>query len=458
LTMTNKTNIEGNQNIVIQDVTDSTITLNVNGEVREIHNQLAELKALLLEHKAQKVQYAEKIYNIEHINEANFGFVTGKKAFNEALTKQLIEAIQPHSLPAQKFLEKVAAIPNWENQLRISDKAKEIIAYSFVGVIGIQLSKLMAIGKEDFSEAKQRKYIEKCLHIAKRSLDLVCFALISKWWDEQKLLPRHISEAQKKVLTRCFDDAFEPSIEEQFLLLQVLHEIFSKAENALAFPFPDWLDAAGCLHEGSTFHQTCQHLQSLQEKLDKAQYDLLDCFEAENQLAAFFKTFHFLVNYRMASIKHIGYRQSRNAIPHYLHRYAALGIDSKANVDAEKINYTPRTVHTDAVLLYRGDNYQDNINLFPFVIDFNALTFEHGSKICFYRSQEITDGSLEYLFLEDNSTLNLESKGILKADTDYNELMLSNDNRKILNLDSVVEQFREARRCLLGDALNFDDL
>jgi hypothetical protein len=113
--------------------------------MREIQNQLFELKGLLQNLKVQNIQYADKIYNIEHINEANFGFVTGKKAFNEALTKALIEAMQEDCLPASKFLSRVQEIPNWEKESRISDKAKEIIAYSFVGVIGIQLSKLMAI-------------------------------------------------------------------------------------------------------------------------------------------------------------------------------------------------------------------------------------------------------------------------------------------------------------------------
>ena len=34
----------GNNNIVIQEVTDSTITLNVDGNLQEIHNDLIALK------------------------------------------------------------------------------------------------------------------------------------------------------------------------------------------------------------------------------------------------------------------------------------------------------------------------------------------------------------------------------------------------------------------------------
>ncbi|MBC7777965.1 MAG: hypothetical protein H7246_21200 [Phycisphaerae bacterium] len=457
--MPTETNTSGKQNIVIQRISDSTITLNVDGEVREIHNQLAELKALLQNKQAQTVQYADKIYNIEHIDEANFGFVTGKKAFNEYLTKALIEAIQADCLPAQRFLEKVSAIEDWETQMRISDKAKEIIAYSFVGVIGIQLSKLMAIGKEDFSEAKQRKYIEKCLHIAKRSLDLINFSLLSRLWDAQNEQPRQFSKDQKTALAHHFDHPFEPSLDEQFRLLAVLHRIFSQKENALVFPLPELENFGVALEADSILSQVCRALKALNEKLDKAQYDLLDCFEAEKQLAELLAQFHFLVHYNMASMKHIGYRQIREEAPHYLHRYTALGIDSKANLDAEKINYTPEPGHTDAVLLFRGEDYRDSINLSPFVIDYNALTFEQGAKICFFRSSDIADGSLDYVFLIDNSSINIQMTGTLKPDTDYNELMMSNEKWKNLNIDNVVRDFRLARRTLLGDdALNLDDL
>ncbi|MEQ1745728.1 MAG: hypothetical protein ABMA02_09900 [Saprospiraceae bacterium] len=445
--------------VVIQSTSDETITLKVNGEVRQIRNQLDELKALLQEKNQQNVQYADKIYNIGHIDQANFGFITGKKAFNETLTKQLIEALQTSSRPAQIFLERVATTPQWETQVRISDKAKEIIAYSFAGVIGIQLSKLMAIGKEDFSETKQRKYIEKCLQIAKRSVDLICFALISRMLDAKAETVSRLSSDLKMVLQKRFDEAFEPTLEEQFRLLNVLHAFFGDQANGLEAPMPELNSLGQALQQGSDLHLTFQNLQALNGKLDKGQYDLLDCFEAETQLAAFFKYFHFLANYRMASIKHIGYQHTRKEDPRYLIRYAALGIDSKANIDAEKINYSVDTVQTEAVLLYRGDNYRDNVNLFPFVVDYNALSFEQGSKICFYRSQAIADGNLEYLFLEDNSILSIEKKkDFPPPDADFNDLLISADNRKALNLNSVVNQFRGARTYLLGGELNFDDL
>lgn len=456
--MTPTTIQSGNNHVIIQGIGDNEITLNVNGEVRQIQNQLEELKGLLSNLKVQNVQYAEKIYNIEHIDEANFGLVTGKRPFNELLARKLIEAIAPYSQAAQRFLEKVTGIAYWETQARISDKAKEIISYSFVGVIGIQLSKLMAIGKEDLSEAKQRKYIEKSVQIAKRSLDLVCFAMLSRCWDALQQSARPVSEAYRKVLHLRLDHSFEPSILELFQLLQALDGIFQESGTSMEHPIEEIKGLGAQLQNGSELDKICQALQALNEKLDKSQFNLLDCHEAESQLAAFFCYFNFLVNYRMASIKRIGYRQVRNETPRYLHSYAALGIDSKANVDAEKLNYTDSTVHTDSVLLYRGDNYRVNVNLSPFVLDYNALALEHGSRICFFRSQSIDDDGLEFHFLDDNSLVRIAHKGIIKPETDLSELMMSTDNLKIINLDCIVEQFEDARRCLLDDGLNLDEI
>lgn len=67
--------IQGHHNIVIQNVTNSRLTLNINGEVREIQNQLDELKALLKEYKTQIFQFSEKIYNIGHIDNAIFNHI-----------------------------------------------------------------------------------------------------------------------------------------------------------------------------------------------------------------------------------------------------------------------------------------------------------------------------------------------------------------------------------------------
>ncbi len=441
----------GNSNIIIQGIGEDTITLNINGEIREIQNQLDELKTLLQSKKVQNVQYAEKIYNIEQINEANFGFVTGKKTFNEHLTKTLIEVIRPHSERAQWFLKHAAKRPNWEGNLDISKKAKAIINASFVGVIGLELKKLMALGEEGASETKIRLYIEKCLHIAQRSLDLVCFALLSKLWDFQKQKQFSLTKAQRNTLSFFFQNTFEPSIEEQLSLLKSLLDIYR--HHNLALPVTELADTRDEWTEGSKFQQTCQSLQALKDNFEKGQFSLLDCFEAETQLAEFLKHFHFLAKYKMASIKEIGYKEIRHDPPHFIHSYTALGIDNKNNMNVPKMNYASEAVHTDAVLMYKGPDYQENIDLFPFVIDYNALTFQKDPMICFYHCRDIADQNrLEYLILGKNSVQIIEYIDILKSESEYSKIMMDTEKKKTLNLDIVVAQFHEAQKCILGEA------
>ncbi|MEM6379209.1 MAG: hypothetical protein AAF705_13430, partial [Bacteroidota bacterium] len=219
---------------IIQRIDEQTLTVLINGEVQEIKHQLEDLKNLLSSQQAKTIQYADKIYNIEQIDQANFGFVTGKKAFNEYLTKALILAMQEDSLPAKRFYNLVSRVPNWEQQIRYSNKAKEIIAYSFVGVIGIQLSMLMAIGKESISETKQQKYLQKCLHIVGYSLDLVNYVLLSRLWDQQQQNADKRLQVMPEIVASRLEQAFPPSLSEQFELFKSLYQIFSTQH----WPFP----------------------------------------------------------------------------------------------------------------------------------------------------------------------------------------------------------------------------
>ena len=224
----NENKINGNQNIVIQDIKESTLTLNVNGDVQDIRNDLAALKEILEKFRVQTFRSGNNIYNIRQVNKANFGFVTGEKKFNQLLTSQLIQEIEPYSKNAKKFLSHVIDIPDWESNKQVSNKAKEIIAYSFVGVIGIQIRRLMAIGEEGFSEKKQQSYIENCIVTTKGTLELVCFSLLSKLWDEQQENYKPLNSGHKKIISHFFDKLVEGDILQTFILLKTLVEVYEQ--------------------------------------------------------------------------------------------------------------------------------------------------------------------------------------------------------------------------------------
>ena len=74
--MENNTTNQGNNNIIIQGITDSSITLEVNGATQEIQNEMATLNALLEEMNAQQVQMADKIYDLAELGQADIGVKT----------------------------------------------------------------------------------------------------------------------------------------------------------------------------------------------------------------------------------------------------------------------------------------------------------------------------------------------------------------------------------------------
>jgi len=449
--MNNQSNIKGNQNITIQGVTESTITLNVNGESKEIINKLDAFEQLLKEVQVQTFQAADKIYNINSINEANFGFVTGGKPFNQQLIKTLIEAIQDQSADAQRFMEHAKQIENWEKQVRCLNQANDIIIRSFVGIIGIEINTLISIEKQGYTaETKQQKYIQQSLSIVKRSLDLVIFAFLSKLWDIQKEKAYQLTEDQKKTISHFFTNIFESSIVDQIQLFKTLLNLFQ--QHLLELPLPELAGFNKQLEEESEFFKTCQYLQTLNENFDQAQFNLLDCFEVETQLGIFLTHFRFLVNYEMASIKNIGYKEIRNDRPHYIHKYNEINIDSKAQEDTEKENDTSWPVNSDAVLLYKGKDYSKNINLFPFVLDYNVLNGvkgtkdSKGAKIYFFCSNHISEDSLEYRHVGTNDEI-------------YIEHTKNKDGPKSI-MDMVVIQFYNAKESILGESveLNPDDV
>jgi hypothetical protein len=412
-----------------------------------------ETRGFVLEISELKTEIAWELFTTTPDQTLDFDIGKESKTFNELLTRRLIEILLPYSNSASKFLPLAnkKAI-DWETDLRISNKAKEVIVYSYIGVLGIQLQKIFAIGKEDLFITKQRKYIETCLFTAKRTLKLVNFALLSTLWDfrmnNHQYKDFQLDTKQQQALTNFFDDDFELNIQGYFDLLIVIYSIYKS--NNLAFPFAGLEDFEKHFEANSALTTACAKLQKINQTLDSSRFKLEDCFSAEKQLTTILETFVFLSEYKMVSIRNIAYNEMRNQKPQYIHTYTALGIDAKQNVNAEQVRSHDRPISTDAILLYKG-NYQNSINLFPFIIDMNTLTFEDKTKICFYDSKDLNDGSLNYCFLKDNKIVNIVFKDVVHKTNNMEAIIEDNELLKVLKLDMVHSQFYEAKKMILGE-------
>lgn len=87
----NTASVAGSNNVVIQGVTDSKITIINNGVSEEYKNDLSEIKNLLKTLALTTIQVDGRDINIDNVNDSNFGFLMGRVSKSKALPDELKE-------------------------------------------------------------------------------------------------------------------------------------------------------------------------------------------------------------------------------------------------------------------------------------------------------------------------------------------------------------------------------
>ncbi|SFA96858.1 hypothetical protein [Algoriphagus aquimarinus] len=374
-----------------------------------------------------------------------------ENTFNEELTSRVLLAISSYNKKAAGFL---AANSDWAENEDLVKTAKRIIISEYVGVIGSQIRKLMAIGSLTFSESKMMRYLENSQTTAKRGLQLICYSLISALWDHQVVKKVEFSSSQKEVLIKFFRNAAEEDVLGFAELLKHLLEIYSV--NKLDFLISESLELLPKLQEGSEFLTACSQLNDLSTLLKGSTFQLEDCQTAEKNVAIVLESLSFLAQYRMISINEIDFNQQRNDQEGlYLHNYTLLIGERLANDDSQSnVRRESSPVISHAVIIFK-DNYRKNINLDPFIIDFNGLKLDGGSKICFYsHANTFDDQNLNYDFIEDGNKQVICKTSNPKPDesslNSLNSWLSKKANRIDMNFDKVYSLFYEAKKTLTG--------
>lgn len=374
-----------------------------------------------------------------------------KVVFNEELTKRLLVAISKHHAKAADFL---GANEDWAENSQLIRTAKRIIINGYVGVIGVQIRKLMSIGEELYSISKTTRYIENCELAAKRSLQLISYSLISTLWDHHLEQKPEFSAKQKETIEKFFKNAAEEDLMGFLDLMD--HLITAFKDNKLEFLISESLELLPQLQEGTSFYLACEQLMELQKSTKGKELSGKDCLEAEENLSIILENLSFLAEYRMISINEIDFNQQRNDEEGlYLHNYTFLVGESQANNTSQSnVRRESSPVISHAVILFK-DNYRKNINLDPFIIDYNGLALTGGSKICFYSyCNTYDDGNLNFKFIEDNSNVVINKSNNPKPDEEdlnaLNRWLSKKENRKDMNFDKVYSLFYHAKKTLTG--------
>ena len=401
--------------------------------------------------KGPAIQSAEKIYNIGNIENANFGFVPGKKAFNVLLTKQLINQIQEYHPKIKDFLK---GIPedfkdNWESEKTYLNQAKGLVEENFVWIVGWQLRRLFAIGNKTASPEQTDDYLEQCLMTFKLTMQLITFSLVAHLWDE--LNGREVNPGSDlKAVSILFESKIELRPDqylEAFKSLLVLYKI-----NSITLPFKEMRDVEVFNNEEGVFMKACGGLFEIREVYNQSKQNPEHCFQAEEHLTVFLTSFRFLANYQLISMKKIEYDWQRNSEPRYLRQFNILGKNIKQTGPQQLLKYGTEPLNTYSLFLR---NNITKINLFPFILDYNALTNEEGSKICLF-NYRFENSGLNYFFIDDESKQTIEFTGVMKAAE--KDQIVKDEQHQNLKFDIVLSQFIDAQNAILGTSDSFETL
>ncbi len=446
-------NISGNSNIVIQDVNESTITINVNGEVQHIKNELSELKELLKSRQNTTITYESKIYNIEHINEANFGMVTSHKVFNGQLTRDLMQLLSDKPKPGN-FLSSLPPedLENLEKSEYLND-AQLILVESYIWAIGWELRRLFALSNdaEKSMETKIKEYTRQCSNIYRVAIQIINYLFISALWDEKTKNPG--LETNKPSIKAFFISQRRLKLNEQRILFQDLLRIFK--DNQLPFPVEE--EALGNLEEllnnESAFNKACIEMEKLKAmENSNTPYGLGHCHTAEISLITILSAFRFFSDYQLETIKEVEYEEARNAPARYIKDMNTLeGLES--NTPSRRLIYEEAPSVTYSVFFSDGIN---RVSLFPFLLDYNALTGEADFQIYFYECM-VGQNAIRFYSIKngnENATISYTKTEFgnkkIKSENEKNELL------KSIRLDLVIKQFESAMNTILGSKFQFE--
>jgi len=376
------------------------------------------------------------------------------RAMNEVLIERLMVKLTPYNSVAKEFIHYVdndESLRYWTKNKEIREQCGIIISNGFGNIIKHQLETLYAIAKENDNNLF-RDYVSCCYWTGKRTLQLVCFSLLSRLAYLRKKEPFEYQENHKQELESFFNSFFDMDIPKYWRLLKTLYSIFQYDTIKNKVPISELKSIDFQLKSNSVLEETFEQLQRDYSILDNAPPTINNCFKAERHLTTILENFVFLSEYKMASIKSISYERLKDAHPKFMQRLAILGLKEDGSTGQKiSINYTKDDISPDGILLYK-ESFQESINIYPFIIDYNALTFQEDVLICFYTSKELGNDNLVYKSQRKSLKKKIENQGTINPNAkseDVNAILADEELHKKAKLDMVHILFREAKKHIL---------
>jgi|GEM_PF-3780272 len=416
-------------------------------------------------------QDANNIINIKGGSNITINLRNKNDPFNVTLAKEVISAIRPYSDKADKCLSTVLTAEGWNKKTDPLGKALLAIMDSYDNMIGSKLRSVFAIGKEKYSEDQLERYIKSCIAVAKTTLQLLCFTLISDLWNKEKENPDsfNLTPEESSKISAFFEYSgeLEYDLGQYLELFQMVYQIYCH-QPPTKLPIAELEGFGEKFKPDSDFYKACVQLSIIQRTDIGEQYTDKNSTLSELSLTIILVSLNFLAAYKMISIKSVNYNDLRSAEPHFLHKYVTLGQNTMETPGTKGVNYLKSAVSADSILFYKNDYINDSINLFPFIIDYNSLTSRSNENadsvnICVFNAvgsveeknkvgKVIGTNDTMRFSSDDNTDKTITNSGLLQSgeEIDFSYLFKDDEAWVQFKCDNVFVQFWDAKKTLVG--------
>lgn len=372
--MSNLSDVQGDHNVVIQGISESSITVNVNGEIHTIQRELQELKNVLQQLHAQIFVSAGKTFGVDSLNAGNFDFILEQSRVDKALPS----ALQEHLITDRNRWVQSLRQELQKQKVPVSSNPSEVINY-YGWLIEIYLQKMLTRPGQA-GDLRALSFMTEAWYSSLRYLCYIQLAQILKNDEGQKAqnIQAYIAlngDPEEDYLTEeCQFDYLG--------LLMMLHEVeqvdfvpeMTELVNKL-------LDTKSDLYATSLFLER-QRQRLLSNQILEAELATL-IPEYLTGLTYWLRQIAFLARYRLVSIKDINLSYRLGTAKNFIHLYGELhGMYHEAFAQEDDYNlYEVEEFFTynQSVLLFKGTDVasclnqlhdaQNYLSLSPLVID-----------------------------------------------------------------------------------------
>ena len=433
------TNIKGNANIIIQEVSDSTITVNVNGEIQRLEKKLDTMLEFMKSQQSQTFQTADKIYNIGSIGQANFDFVVDQLKHGKKLPEEIANSYYENDAVWIKSLKQQLI----RHGVSVSDRASVVFQY-YGWLIETFLQKMNTpVGKE--RNLRRLAFMAEVFQSSSRYLCYIQLAqvLINK---EQAAAP----------MIKAFFDKSESELQ-QFDWLNFListDDLLSNKDNFVS-ELPDFVEELGDTE--SDLYEVALFLEKNRRKLlqnaiaeDEHLNQLLDEYLAA--LVYWLGYIAFLAKYRLVSIKDINLNYRLGSAKNFIHLYGELHgmYNENHGEEGDFVSHSIQDFFTynKSVLLFKGrdintclnniGNNSNYLSLSPLIIDQSVFAEKETQtpEIYYY----IGKAKRRYLFAQYKNELAFGDAADLSSNKSI-KVKVTNINQP--KLDELFEQMEQ---------------